>query len=152
MVRTVHAYTFHCKVLSQQPLAAYVKVSLEYPQTRVPYPTKCRSLDVIFLTCCTSINPLRPVFRRLQARLRRLRSNHNMPDMALVLPKHQIRDFDDYRHWLCQSGQRYYEQVWSFRNKEKLLQEYVAVCYAKKIPVKINPPSHLTAERLSKKN
>ena len=72
--------------------------------------------------------------------------------MALVLPTQQIKDFEDYRHWLCNSGQKYYEQVWSFRNKETILQEYLAVCYALKVKPTFNKEDALTIERLSKKN
>ncbi|MCB0688613.1 MAG: hypothetical protein KDC53_18875 [Saprospiraceae bacterium] len=72
--------------------------------------------------------------------------------MPLVIPSKEIKDFDDYRHWLCNSGTKYYEQVWSFRNKEMILQEYLAVCYAKKVKPRFNKEDTLTIERLAKKN
>lgn len=72
--------------------------------------------------------------------------------MPIVVPTQEIRDFDDYRHWLCDSGLKYYEEVWSFRRKETVLQEYLAVCYAKKVKPVINKEDSLTIERLSKKN
>ncbi len=72
--------------------------------------------------------------------------------MPLVIPQKEIIDFDDYRNWLCNSGQKYYEEVWSFRNKETVLQEYLAVCYAKKSKPKFNREDSLTINRLSRKN
>ena len=72
--------------------------------------------------------------------------------MSLVVPNQDLKDFDDYRHWLCKSGVKYYEQVWSFRNKEMILQEYIAVCYALKIQPKFNKEDALTIQRLTKKN
>ncbi len=72
--------------------------------------------------------------------------------MALILPRKEIKDFDDYRHWLCNSGHRYYEQVWSFKHKETVLQEYLAVCYAKKIKPSFNKEDELALERIRNKN
>lgn len=72
--------------------------------------------------------------------------------MPLVLPKQEIATFDDYRHWLCDSGLRYYEEVWSFKKKETVLQEYLAICYAKKIKPIINREDDLSLTRLSSKN
>lgn len=72
--------------------------------------------------------------------------------MPILLPKQDIKDFDDYRHWLCNSGHRYYEEVWSFKNKETVLQEYLAVCYAKKMPARLNEEDNLTISRIVSKN
>ena len=78
--------------------------------------------------------------------------NQKLPVMPILLPKQDIKDFDDYRHWLCNSGHRYYEEVWSFKNKETVLQEYLAVCYAKKMPARLNEEDNLTISRIVSKN
>ena len=72
--------------------------------------------------------------------------------MSLTLPKKEIKDFDDYRNWLTNSGIRYYEEVWSFKRKQRVLQEYLAVCYAKRIKPALNREDHLTLDRLSSGN
>ena len=72
--------------------------------------------------------------------------------MALRIPKYPIESFDDYRHWLCNNGLRNYEEVWLHKNKAALLHEYVAVCYAKKIPIKIEAGDTLTMTYLANKS
>ncbi len=97
---------------------------------------------------CLRLSFFHCIFEQLYARF------HNSKPivMPLVIPRREIKDFDDYRNWLCKSGQRYYEEAWSFKNKETVLQEYLAVCYAKRIRPRLNTEDALTIARLCRKN
>jgi hypothetical protein len=72
--------------------------------------------------------------------------------MTLVIPKEKIRDFEDYRHYLTDTGLKHFEEVWTFKKKVGVLQEYVAVCYAKKETIRLNPGDERAVEQLAKSN
>jgi len=72
--------------------------------------------------------------------------------MSLQIPRQRIEDFEHYRQWLCESGIKYYEEVWPAKKKPACLQEYVAICYAKNSDIKIRPEDGRTFEYLASKN
>ena len=72
--------------------------------------------------------------------------------MSLPIPKDRIEDFEHYRHWLCNNGIKYYEEVWPVKKKPACLQEYVAVCYATNSDIKLRPEDDRIIQHLASKN
>jgi len=72
--------------------------------------------------------------------------------MALHLPKQEIFDLRDYQDWLLENGIKDYDEVCSYKKKAAILQEYIAVCYAKKSPVQLDKYDDRTIKYLSNRN